>query len=253
MKSLESFQRSVRNALDFHARVRSLPLQGVSPTARLMFARIFFMSASILRLCPKIDTEKGIWDFTSIGILARSLFEAVMFFRYFCEPGDADEWVARMMLMHLHDRCERVRLFTEMGKLEDVTGFTDEAEELRKLLRRNGFFQKLDQPKQKLLLNGYNAAFITLRQMGEKYATTEHTWAFYQLLSSYAHSHPIGYMRNNSDRRDGLPNETDKVYIPGLLSWLATLLEDATEAFQQIPAGVSAEDENTNCGSTLFP
>ena len=94
-KGLESFQRSVRNALEFHAKVRNLPLQGVSPTARLMFARIFFISTSILRLCPKNENERTIWDFTSIAILAGSLFEAVMFFRYFCEPGDADEWVAR--------------------------------------------------------------------------------------------------------------------------------------------------------------
>jgi hypothetical protein len=94
-KGLESFQRSVRNALEFHAKVRNLPLQGVSPTARLMFARIFFISTSILRPCPKNENERTIWDFTSIAILAGSLFEAVMFFRYFCEPGDADEWVAR--------------------------------------------------------------------------------------------------------------------------------------------------------------
>lgn len=174
-KGLESFQKSVRNALEFHAKVRNLPLQGVSPTARLMFARIFFISASILRLCPKIENEQGIWDFTSIAILARSLFEAVMFFRYFCEPGDADEWVARMMLMQLHDRCERVRLFTEMSKSEDVIGFTGEAEELRRLLRKSGFFQKLDAPKQKSLLNGYNAAFITLREMGDRYAPSEDT------------------------------------------------------------------------------
>jgi hypothetical protein len=182
---------------------------------------------------------KGSATITSIAILARSLFEEVMFFRYFCEPGDADEWVARMMLMHLHDRCERVRLFAEMGKPEDVTGFTGEAEELRRLLKSNGFFQKLDERTQKSLLNGYNPALITLREMGDKYAPSEHTWAFYQLLSSYAHSHPIGFMRNSEERRDGLPNETDKTYVPGVLSWLATLLDDATKVFQQIPAGVS--------------
>jgi uncharacterized protein DUF5677 len=241
VKGLEAYKKSVGKALGFHARIRNLPLQGVSPTARLMFARIFFMSASILRLCPKVGEEKGIWDFTSIAILARSLFEAIMFFRYFCEPADADEWVARMMLMHLHDRCERVRLFTEMGKTEDVIGFTGEAEELRRLLRKNGFFQKLDEPKQKMLLNGYNPAFINLRTMGDKYSTSEHTWATYQFLSNYAHSHPVGFMRNSDERRDGLPNEPDKMYIPGVLYWLSTLLDEATKAFRRIPAGIATE------------
>ena len=115
-EGMRCFTKSVHCALDFHAKVRNLPLQGVSPSARLMFARIFFLSSSILRLCPKIEEEHGIWDFTSIAILARSLFESIMFFRYFCAAGNADEWMARMMLMHLHDRCERARLFAEMGR-----------------------------------------------------------------------------------------------------------------------------------------
>lgn len=240
-EALGTFQKSVRIALEVHAKARNLPLQGVTPTARLMFARIFFISASILRLCPKIENEHDIWDFTSIAILARSLFESVMFFRYFCEPGDADEWVARLMLMHLHDRCERVRLFAEMGRPEDVKGFAGETEELRRLLQNNGFFQTLGERTQKSLLNGYNPALITLREMGDKYAPSEHTWVFYQLLSSYVHSHPVGFMRNSEERRDGLANDTDKMYIPGVLSWLATLLDGATIAFRHVPAGPAPE------------
>ena len=248
-EALGSFQKSVRVALEVHAKVRNLPLQGVSPAARLMFARIFFISANILRLCPNIENEDDIWDFTSIAILARSLFESVMFFRYFCEPGDADEWIARMILMHLHDRSERARLFAVLGRSEDVKGFTGEAEELRRLLQNNGFFQRPGERTQKLLLNGYNPALITLREMGDKYARSEETWVFYQLLSSYAHSHPIGFMRNSEERRDGLPNDTDKMYIPGVLSWLATLLDGATVAFQQIPAGLCVEDFPAPSGS----
>ncbi|MGC1872784.1 MAG: DUF5677 domain-containing protein [Acidobacteriaceae bacterium] len=236
---LETFRKSVGNALQFHSQVRELPLQGVAPTARLMFARIFFMSASILRLCPPVENERAIWDFTSIAILARSLFEAIMFFRYFCEPSGADEWVARLALINLHDCCDRGRLFTELGRPDDVRGFAGEADELREVLRRNIFFQAFDEPKKRSLLNGYNAAFKTLREMGEKYAPAEPTWALYQFLSSYAHSYPVGYMRNSDNRRDGLENETDKVYIPGLLKWLAELLDAATKAFHQIPAGVS--------------
>ncbi len=237
-EGMRRFQNSFTYALDFHAKIRRLPLQGVSPTARLMFARIVFLGASILRLCPKIEEEHSIWDFTSIAILARSLFESVMFFRYFCAVGSADELVARMMLMHLHDRCERARLFTEMGRPEDVKGFTDEAEELRRLLRNNGYFHKLNERTQKSLLQGYSPTLITLREMGARYVPSGETWVFYQFLSSYTHSHPMGFMRNSEDRRDGLPNDTDKIYIPGVLSWLATLLDGTVEAFKQVPAGV---------------
>lgn len=253
VKALESFEKSVRGAVELHAKIRHLSLQGVSPTARLMFARICLMSTSILRLSPRTKNKRETWDFTSIAILARSLFEAIMFFRYFCEPSEADEWVARMMLLHLHDRCERIRLFTDLGKPDDVRGFTGEAEELREVLLTNGFFRRLDLLERKRLLNGYNAAFMTLRQMGDKYAPAENTWAIYQLLSSYAHSYPVGFMRNDSDRRDGLPNKKDKTYIPGVLSWLATLLDSATKAFLQIPAGVSTEGMDTKSSSTSQP
>lgn len=238
IEGIRCFQKSFACALDIHAKVRRLPLQGVSPTARLMFARIVFLGASILRLCPKIEEEHSIWDFTSIAILSRSLFESIMFFRYFCAAGTADELVARMMVMHLHDRCERARLFAEMGRPEDVKGFKGEAEELRQLLQKNGYFHKLDERAQKSLLEGYRPALITLREMGEKYAPSGDTWVFYLFLSSYTHAHPMGFMRNSEDRRDGLPNDTDKMYIPGVLSWLAALLDGAIAAFQKVPAGV---------------
>jgi hypothetical protein len=106
------------------------------------------------------------------------------------------------------------------------------------LLQKNGFFQKLDEQKKKRCLNGYNPAFLTLREMADKYAPPENTWAVYQLLSGYVHSYPIGFIGDSHERRDGLPNEKDKAYIPVVISWIATLLDDATAAFQKIPAGV---------------
>lgn len=128
-----------------------------------------------------------------------------------------------------------------MKKPKDVSGFTSEAAELRELLRKNEFFRRIDEPRQKSLLNGYNAGFMTLRQMGDKYSPTEETWGTYEFLSSYAHSYPVGFMRNDEHRRDGLPNKKDKLYIPGLLSWLVTLLDNATNAFLQIPSGLRTE------------
>jgi hypothetical protein len=242
-EALEVFQKTVIKAVEVHAKLRRAPLQGISPTAHLMFARITFMSTSVFRLCPKLKGEPEVWDFSSIAILSRSLFEAIMFFRYFCEPANADEWVARMILLHLHDRCERVRLFTDLGKPEDVAGFEGEAKAHREILQKNQFFQGLEASQQRTLLNGYNAAFLTLRQMGEKFATGDETWVQFQLLSNYAHSYPVGFMRNDEDRRDGLPNDTDKRYIPGVLFWLSSLLEGATGAFLALPSGISPIDE----------
>jgi hypothetical protein len=240
-KGLDAFRKSVFQALELHANARHAPLQGIAPSARLIFARICFLGVSISRLCPKIENEQDIWDFTSIGLLARSLFESIMFFNYFCEAGGPDELMAKMIIMSLHDRCERVRLFTALKKPEDVAEFTKEVESLRDLLRQNSFFGGLEVKRQKELLNGYSASILTLRQMGDKYSPDESTWTIYQFLSGYAHSFPLSFMRNNDSRRDGLQNDTDKMYIPGVLTWLASLLDSATKSYMGIPSGIMDE------------
>ena len=66
-----------------------------------------------------------------------------MFFEYFCDSREPDEWVTKMLLMHFHDRCERVRFFTELKKPDDVAGFSGEVEVLRKLLCENAFLEHL--------------------------------------------------------------------------------------------------------------
>lgn len=79
--------------------------------------------------------------------------------------------------------------------------------------------------------------------MGEEFAAGGETWVQFQRLSNYANSYPVGFMRNNEDSRDGLLNDTDKRYIPGVLSWLSSLLEGATGAFPALPSGIASTDE----------
>jgi hypothetical protein len=201
----------------------------------LMFARICFQSVSIGRLCPQIKDEKDIWDFTSIAVLARSLFEAIMFFEYFCDSKEPDEWLTKMLLMHFHDRCERVRFFTELKKPDDVAGFSGEREVLQNLLSENAFFRALEVSRQKELLNGFNPAILTLRQMADKYAQYEEdSMIIYQSLSNNVHPYPFSFLRNDDTRRDGLQNDKDKMYIPGVLTWIAALLDKARESYLQI-------------------
>jgi hypothetical protein len=45
-------------------------------------------------------------------------------------------------------------------------------------------------------------------------------------------------MRNDDQRRDGLANDIDKMYIPGVLRWLTLSIEGATEAFSHLPSGL---------------
>lgn len=244
-KAVRAFRGSLRAAIEFHAKMRNAPLEGIGPTVRLMFARIMLVAGSISRLIPDIERE-SLWDFTSIALLARGLFESVLFFRYFTAPAGPDEWFVRMLVLNLHDRCERIRMFQRLQKPEDVAGFEGEAAEIRDILRQNEFFQGLDQQRQADLLNGSRASLLKLNEMGERYAPGEETWIVFQLLSHYTHGHPMSFMRNDDERRDGLPNDKDKTYIAGVLTWLASALEGATNAYGEIPAAFAVTKEILN-------
>ena len=236
-EALRLFRNHVFNAIELHAKVRHVPLQGVAATARLMFARIMFLAGSISRLCPQTEDEKAIWDFTSIALLARSLFESILFFRYFVAPAGPDERTAKMLALHLHDRCERVRLFQKMQRDKDVAGFEEEVAVHLRILRENPYFESLEMKRQNEILNGSRASILTLSEMGERYAADDGVWVKYQFLSHYSHSHPVSFMRNDDQRRDGLPNDTDKLYIPSTLIWLAPLIEGAIKAYGELPIG----------------
>ena len=146
--------------------------------------------------------------------------------------------MARMLVLHLHDRCERIRLFEKLKLAKDATGFQGEALKLKELLRNDPFFQSFEVKRQKEILNGSRASILTLSEMEDRYASDNDTWTIYQFLSHYAHSHPVSFMRNDDRRRDGLPNDTDKMYITGILRWIASSIEGAIEAYRQIPSGL---------------
>ena len=236
--TLAAFRGVVLEAVQLHSGVRSLRLQGVAPRACLMFARLMLISCSLLRLCPESIEAELLWDFTSIALLARSLFEAVLFFRYFVEPSSASEWVARMIVIDLHDRAERVRLFKRLQKGEDVKGFEAEVEVLRDVIRKNEFFKTLDLRRQSEILNCSRASILTLSEMVERFSPEPETWAVFQFLSHYTHSHPVSFLRNDERRRDGLSNEVDGMYLPLLLERITPALSGAIMAYARVPSGV---------------
>src|SRR5581483_5643623 len=100
--SLKEYRAAFYAALELHAKSRHLPLQGAAEISRLMFARIMLLSGNISKLCPDPDKE-GLWDFTSIALLARSLFESLLFFRYFIEQATQFEMLVRVHLLYLYD------------------------------------------------------------------------------------------------------------------------------------------------------
>jgi hypothetical protein len=113
--ALRDYRKTVRAIIEFHAKSRHLPMRGVAHLSRLMFGRLMLLSGNLSRLCPDAEGN-GLWDFSSIALLARSLFESTVFFRYFIDETSLEEMLARLHVLHLYDNSERVRLFKKLGR-----------------------------------------------------------------------------------------------------------------------------------------
>ena len=238
--ALRDYRKTVAAVIELHAKSRHLPMQGVAHLSRLMFARLMLLSGNLLRLCPDAENE-GLWDFSSIALLSRSLFEAILFFRYFIDDTGLEEMRARLHVLHLYDNNERVRLFKKLGKNDEAARFQEAVQHYRELLKGNLFFEGLDVKRQKELLNASRASLFTLSEMSDKYANDESTWVIHQLLSHYTHSHPLSFIRNDESRRDGMANRLDWMYIPGILRWLIQLLENAAKGYGALRIGLQGD------------
>jgi hypothetical protein len=85
---------------------------------------VMLLGGNLSRLCPDGESER-LCDFSSIALLSRSLFEAILFFRCFIDETGLEEMQARVHVLHLYDNSERVRLFKKRGQ-------DDEAAELQR-------------------------------------------------------------------------------------------------------------------------
>jgi hypothetical protein len=245
----DEFKKAVTSLVDLHARSRLIPMQGVAELARLMFARVVLLGGNALRLCPEASSEV-LWDFTSIALIVRCLFESVMFLRYFIEQASHDEMDTRLCLLYLYDASKRMNLFKQLRIEAEVSAYEGEVKRLRGLLIKKNFFLGLEEKRRKELLNCSRASVLTLREMGDRYAPDESTWVIFEFLSCYTHSHPMSFMRNNEDRRDGLANDLDKMYMPGILRWATSLIEAARNAYGKVridmPEPSNGVDSETN-------
>jgi hypothetical protein len=238
--ALRDYRKTIAAVIELHAKSRHLPMKGVAHLSRLMFARLMLLGGNLSRLCPDAESE-GLWDFSSIALLSRSLFEAILFFRYFIDETGLEEMRARVHVLHLYDNNERVRLFKKLGKNDEAAKFQGAVQHYRDILKGNPFFEGLEVKRQKELLNASRASLLTLSEMSDKYANDESTWVIHQLLSHYTHSHPLSFIRNDESRRDGLANRLDWMYIPGILRWLISLLENAAKAYGDLRIGLQGD------------
>jgi hypothetical protein len=188
-----------------------------------------------VKLLPDIDAQGGTsswWDFCSFGTLVRSLFEVLLFFRYFTEQCSDAEWLAKLNLMQLNDCTERIRYFTTTEDDEEVKGFQLEQEVLIRKLEANPVIQAIEAKQRKQLLYGWRPSILTQREIATKFNIPEKMWSHFQFLSSYTHSLPMSFYRTSDHKRDGTHNDVDRGYFAVTLSWIMEILKESTDFYE---------------------
>jgi hypothetical protein len=123
--------------------------------ASVLFTRTVVTANSILRLLP--DTKPGEhWDFSAVASISRNLGEASLVYHWLC-GNDMLEDVreGRFILLYLHDRASRRRLFPSQFPAEDPV-----FEDLVKRFDENSYLKTFDERQRKVALKGEKTPFI---------------------------------------------------------------------------------------------
>lgn len=201
----------------------------------IIFLRVVLISGSIRKLLPDIENQgqRPWWDFASFANLVRSLFELLLFFRYFTEPCGDDEWIAKLNLMQLNDCTERLRFFTTTKNDKQVKGFQAQQADLIQKLEANPVIQAMEEKERKQLLYGWRPSILSQREIATKLNIPEIFWSHYQFLSTYTHSLPMSFYRTFDQRRFGTENFIDRAYFIGQLDWITPILKESIDFYEK--------------------
>lgn len=210
-----------------------------SPSAKHYYASVLFTAlvtkgvtlAQIMPFSPWVDKKIEHWDYASAAGIARTMLELRIAFYYLCsDECDETEWECRWNIFNLHDCVSRIRMFTALGHLEEVTKLSQAADEIRDRLRRNAFFDILPEKKKKTALNGQSAYLFPLEDIAEKAGVekTQFRW-LYVLLSSHVHALPMSFYRIGEERGRGLPTPVEENYTSICLSLASTFLASSRD------------------------
>jgi hypothetical protein len=200
----------------------------------VLLTRIVTTSHSLLALCPTTKEANSAenWDFATIASITRNLFEAATFFRYFTAPVEGDEWRARLNLMQLNDCTHRIKVFNHFADVENAARGGELAEDLRKRLESNTYFQKLDSGLQKTLLTGNRPSIYTLREMVEAVGADPRIWGVFEFYSSQTHTLPMSFYRMHEHGRTGVANPIEALYIAHAMAFSAGLVNNLCDTFE---------------------
>lgn len=204
-----------------------------------VFARLCNHAIAMISAVPRsrwmrADFEQ--WDFGIAAGHSRAILEGYLLLLYVVkEPESPEEWSTRINVMFLNDCMRRIKMLSNIGSDTATDSLKEQAEELRERLNRNPWFQALTAQMKKRCLSGDNLMIPSRDEMLERAGWEKKTfYAYWDLLSQYAHVLPISFFRMEPNGRGtGIENDTDKGYLSTMLDFCADTLVTATNLMEK--------------------
>lgn len=195
-----------------------------------IYTRLVLGAMTIGAILPGNQANNSkLWDFPSVAILARSLFEATHRHLYLIEPGiSEDESVFRRKLHFYRINCEKYRLYFERKDLELLKEFEEKLPESKAQLMASPIYAGLDKNMAKKVRSGNTDMHLTEEEVASAYGLIKkHFGFYYRLLSIHSHGSPMATTAQSNTRGRGFENEAERFYLALVLSLLNRYLSKA--------------------------
>jgi hypothetical protein len=195
-----------------------------------IYTRLVLSAMTVGAILPTNQVNhSNLWDYPSVGILARSLMEASHRYLYLVESGISEEDADFRRKLHFYRiNCEKYRLHSEKKDHGVLKEFEEKLSVAKAKIMRSSIYAGLDKNMAKKVRSGNSDMHLTEAEVAKRNGLiTEHFEFFYRLLSVQAHGSPMATTVQSNSRGRGLENEAENFYLSLLLRLLGRYLSRA--------------------------
>ena len=188
-----------------------------------IFTRLVLSAMTINAILPHNQINHSeLWDFPSVGILARSLIETVHRYLYLIDPGiSQEEGEFRRKLHFYRINSEKYRLYSVKGDLEILKEFEEKLPKDKAEIMRSPVYLSLDKKTAKNIRSGNSDMHLSDAEVAKtNNLISDHFEFYYRLLSNQSHGSPMATTSQSNSRSRGFDNDAERSYLTLVLRLL---------------------------------
>ncbi|WP_318406340.1 DUF5677 domain-containing protein [Photobacterium leiognathi] len=206
------FESLVSAAVDVSDKSGGILTSGQRIEATKIYTRLTLSAITLERILP---TTFGIWDFSSIAILARSFIETSHRYCYISEIELSEgELEFRRKLYFFHANMEKYRLYSSQPEHEVLESFKVGLPQSKKEIVESEFFFSLPKHMQNKIKSGNTDMHVSDEVISKRCGLIKEQYSFYyRILSNHSHGSPLSTTSQSNIRGRGMKNDAELFYI----------------------------------------